>query len=187
MINLTPKQEAYFKALTVSLEHDTGKSLASWIDLVRDECPETTRQGRAAWLKAHHGLSQTRIRQILNEFLPPDAGWTNPEALRTALWKTPASVALLTAFESLITHLPDVVPTQRKGYSAFSRDYQFAALKPIKGGVRIGLALPVESDSRLMPAHREKWSERLRSSLIVTSTAAILQLKPLVDRAHKNS
>ncbi|WP_438846398.1 DUF4287 domain-containing protein, partial [Asticcacaulis taihuensis] len=137
MINLTPKQEAYFKALTVSLEHDTGKSLASWIDLVRDECPETTRQGRAAWLKAHHGPSQTRIRQILNEFLPPDAGWTNPEALRTALWKTPASVALLTAFESLITHLPDVVPTQRKGYSAFSRDYQFAALKPIKGGVRI--------------------------------------------------
>jgi hypothetical protein len=187
MINLTPKQEAYFEALTASLERDTGKSLVMWIDIVRDECPETTRQGRAAWLKAHHGLSQTRIRQILNEFLPPDAGWTHPEALRAALWKTPASLALLTAFESLIAHLPDVVPTQRKGYSAFSRDYQFAALKPVKGGVRIGLALPVESDSRLMPAHREKWSERLQSSLIVTSTAAILRLKPLVDRAHKNS
>ena len=187
MINLSPKQEAWFAALNASLERDTGKTLAAWIDIVRDECPEATRQGRAGWLKARHGLSQTRIRQILNEFLPPDAGWTHPEVLRAALWKTPASLALLTAFESLIAHLPDVVPTQRKGYSAFSREYQFAALRPVKGGVRIGLALSVEYDSRLRPAHREKWSERLQSSLIVTSTAAILRLKPLVDRAHKNS
>ncbi|MGN6209023.1 DUF5655 domain-containing protein [Asticcacaulis sp.] len=187
MINLTPKQEAWFAALSASLERDTGKTLAAWIGIVRDECPETTRQGRAGWLKTYHGLSQTRIHQILNEFLPPDSGWTNPDALRAALWKTPASLALLTAFESLIAHLPDVIPTQRKGYSAFSRDYQFAALKPVKGGVRIGLAVPVESDARLMPARREKWSERLQSSLIIISTAAISQLKPLVDRAYKNS
>lgn len=187
MLNLTPKQEAYFAALTASLERDTGKSLAAWIHIVRDECPETTRQGRVGWLKAQHGLSQTRVHQILNEFLPSDAGWTNPESLRASLWKTPASLALLHAFESLTAQLPDVVPTQRKGYSAFSRDYQFAALKPVKGGVRIGLALPPESDSRLMPAIREKWSERLHSSLAVTSTAAMPELMTLVERAHRAS
>ena len=187
MINLTPKQEAYFTALTASLERDTGKTLAAWIGIVRDDCPETTRQGRADWLKTHHGLSQTRVHQILNEFLPPGAGWTNPDALRAALWKTPASLSLLTTFESLTSQLPDVVPTQRKGYSAFSRDYQFAALKPAKGGIRIGLALPPDSDPRLAPAHREKWSERLQSSLTVTSPAAVSELSLLVKRAHENS
>ncbi len=187
MSNLTPKQEAWFAALTASLERDTGRSLAGWIEIVRDECPETTLRARAAWLKAHHGLSQTRVRQILNEFLPQGAGWTNPDVLRAALWKTPASLALLTAFESLTARLPDVVPTQRKGYSAFSRDYQFAALKPVKGGVRIGLALSPDSDPRLSSAHREKWSERLHSSLTVPSPAAVFELFPLVERAHENS
>jgi hypothetical protein len=187
MVNLTPRQEAYFAALTASLERDTGKTLEAWIDTVRNDCPETTRQGRAGWLKAHHGLSQTRVHQILNEFLPPDSGWTNPDALRAALWKTPASLALLTTFESLTAKLPDVVPTQRKGYSAFSRDYQFAALKPIKGGVRIGLALPPESDPRLSPAYREKWSERLQSTLTVASPVAVSGLFSLVQRAHENS
>ena len=56
MINLTPKQEAWFAALSASLERDTGRTLAAWIDIVHDECPETTRQGRAGWLKTHHGL-----------------------------------------------------------------------------------------------------------------------------------
>ena len=187
MSHLTPKQEAWFAALTASLERDTGKTLAAWIEIVRNECPETTRQARAAWLKTRHGLSQTRVHQILNEFLPSDAGWTNPDALRTSLWKTPASLALLTAFEALIARLPEVIPTQRKGYSAFSRDYQFAALKPIKDGVRIGLALPPEQDPRLAPAHREKWSERLHSSLTVASPAAISELFRLVESAHDNS
>ena len=186
MINLTPKQEAYFTALTASLERDTGKTLAVGIDIVRLECPETTRHARAAWLKSHHGLSQTRVHQILNECLPPGAGWTNPDALRTALWKTPASLALLTAFESLTARLPDIVPTQRKGYSAFSRDYQFAALKPVKGGVRIGLAVPPQSDPRLFPAYNERWSERLYSSLTVTSPAAVSDLYPLIERAYEN-
>jgi hypothetical protein len=187
MVNLTPRQEAYFSALTANLERDTGKPLTAWIDIVRYQCPETTRHGRAGWLKTHHGLGQTRIHQILNEFLPPDAGWTNPDALRAALWKTPASLALLTAFENLTAQLPDVVPTQRKGYSAFSRDYQFAALKPVKDGVRIGLALPPDCDPRLLPAHREKWSERLQSSLTAASPAAVSALFTLVTRAHKNS
>ena len=187
MINLTPRQEAYFTTLTASLERDTGKTLAAWIDIVRLECPETTRHARAAWLKSHHGLSQTRVHQILNEFLPPRAGWTNPDALRAALWKTPASLAILTAFEALTIQLPDVIPTQRKGYSAFSRDYQFAALKPVKGGIRIGLALPPEYDPRLMPAHREKWSERLHSILIAASPAAVSDLFLLVKRAYEGS
>ncbi len=187
MINLTPKQEAWFAALTASLERDTGKTLAVWIEIVRTECPETTRQARAAWLRIHHGMSQTRVHQILNEFLPPGAGWTNPDALRAALWKTPTSQALLTAFESLTAQLPDVIPTQRKGYSAFSRDYQFAALKPVKDGVRIGLAVPPQSDPRLSPANNEKWSERLHSSLTMASPAAVSDLFKLVESAYKNS
>jgi len=187
MINLTPKQEAYFTTLTASLERDTGKSLSAWIEIVRLECPETARHARAGWLKDRYGLDRTRIYQILNEILPPDAGWTDPDALRDALWKTPASLTFLTAFEALTARLPDVIPTQRKGYSAFSRNDQFAALKPVRGGVRIGLAVPPQDDPSLFPAHNERWSARLQSSLTVSSADAIQGLLPLVKRAHEYS
>jgi hypothetical protein len=64
--------------------------------------------------------------------------------------------------------------TQRKGYTAWSRNVQFAALKPIKGGtVRLGIAVPPESDSRLSPPKNESWSERLKSVTPLASPADI--------------
>ena len=56
-----------------------------------------------------------------------------------------------------------LVQGQRKGYTAWSRDVQFAATRPLKGGrALLGLKLDPAVSPRLTPSlRRESWSERL--------------------------
>lgn len=172
--NLTPRQQAWFASVEASLERDTGKPLAQWVDIVRRECPEKTSGKQAAWLKAAYGLGVNRAAQILNAAFPPPPGSDTPEAERAALWADPASSAILMAFEAAIASIPDVIPTQRKAFTAWSRKVQFAALKPMRGGgALLGLALAPESDSRLMPARKDSWSERLKSCVALQAPADI--------------
>jgi len=63
-----------------------------------------------------------------------------------------------------------VVAGQRKGYSAWSRKVQFAAVRPVKRSyAELGLALPSDAGARLTAAKKESWSERLTSSLTLNS------------------
>ncbi|MBW8881624.1 MAG: DUF4287 domain-containing protein, partial [Asticcacaulis sp.] len=74
--------------------------------------------------------------------------------------------------ESLISQIPDVVPTHRKGYSAWSRKVQFAALKPVRGGMaHLGLAVTPDADQRLIAPGKESWSERLKAKLVLENPA----------------
>lgn len=58
----------------------------------------------------------------------------------------------------------------RKGFTAFSRNFQFAAVRPVKGGAaRLGLAVEPGADPQLVPARNEGWSERLHAALPLTS------------------
>jgi hypothetical protein len=167
--NLTERQQKWFASVQASLERDTGKTLAEWVEIVRRDCPETTTGKQSAWLKANYGIGVNRAAQILDALNPAGRG-DDPETLRTALWKDAQSTAILHALEALIAQIPDVVPTQRKGYSAWSRKIQFAALKPVRGGqASLGLALPPETDPRLEPCGKESWSERLKSKITLTS------------------
>jgi hypothetical protein len=65
--------------------------------------------------------------------------------------------------------LPDVIVGQRKGYTAFSRKLQFAALKPAKQGALLGLALEPSIGRGLAPSARQGWSERLLSQIALNS------------------
>lgn len=164
MANLTPRQEKWFASVKASLERDTGKPLDEWVEIVTRDCPETERRKREAWVKDTYGVSGIRAGQIVNAAWPEVDPWDDPEKARAMLWTDPQSTAILHAFESAIAGIPDVLMTQRKGYTAWSRNVQFAALKPIKGGaVRLGLAVPPDSDSRLGIPKNESWSERLKS------------------------
>ncbi len=173
--NLTPRQQKWFASVAAGLERDTGKPLDAWVGIVRAECPETTTGRRKAWLKERYGIAQNRAAQILDAAFPP-AGpqWDEPAALRAALWTDPASTAILEALERAVAVFPDLVPTQRKGYSAWSRNVQFAALKPLKGGkASLGLAVPPEADPRLTPCKNDSWSERLKAKLTLDNPADI--------------
>lgn len=166
---LTEQQKKWFASVRAGLEKETGKSLAEWIAITKT-CPETKHRARLQWFKEKHGLLQNRASYVLSEAFPPEAGWDEPEALKNALWTDPASRAIFDAVEGLVRTLPDIVTGQRKSFSAWSRNYQFAAMRPMKGGkARLGLAVPPETDPALEPAKNEGWSERLTSATVLNS------------------
>lgn len=169
---LTAPQQKWFASVRDGLQRETGKSLAEWVAIART-CPQTAHRARLAWFKETHGLLQNRASYVLGEAYPSAAGWSEPDTLRGALWTDPASRAILDAVEALVLTLPDVVVGQRKGFSAWSRTYQFAAMRPLKGGLaRLGLAVEPGADPVLEPARKEGWSERLKAAMVLSAPAA---------------
>jgi hypothetical protein len=168
--NLTERQKKWFASVQASLERDTGKTLAEWVAIART-CPETSPKARSVWLREHHGLGANRGAQVLYAAFPPEMGWDDAPALRAALWKDPASTAIFEAVEARVKALPKLVTGQRKGFSAWSREFQFAAVKPTKGGTALlGLAVTADASPRLTQANgREGWSERLKSKIALSS------------------
>jgi hypothetical protein len=184
---LSPRQEKWFASVRASLERETGKTLDEWVVIAR-ACPEAKPRARAQWLKDNHGLGQNRAMQVLGVAFPTGMGWDEPEKLRKALWTDPAATAILEAVERSAVALPDVVIGQRRTFTAFSREYQFAAIKPGKAGQAVlGLAVAPDADPRLQPPKNESWSERLKSKLVLESPAqadaAVALLKASWERS----
>lgn len=186
---LTEQQQKWFASLRANLARETGKTLEQWVEIVRRECPETKPRARAAWLKAAYGLGQNRAANIFAVAYPETGGWDDASGLRAALWTDPASTAILEAVEAALADLPDLVTGQRKGYTAWSRKAQFAALKPIKSGhAALGLAVTPDASPRLSEPRNEVWSERLKSKLPITSPAEVDdQVKALLKAAWERS
>ena len=160
---LTERQKKWFATVQANFEKNTGKPLAAWVEIMKT-CPETAPRAQAAWLKAEYGIGQNHAAHILDACSPKDGmGWDEPEALRAALWKDPASLAILEAVERIAASDATVISGQRKGYTSFSRAVQFAATRPLKGGrALLGLKLEADASPRLSPSvRRESWSERL--------------------------
>lgn len=186
--HLTERQKKWFASVQASLERDTGKSLDEWVAIAKT-CPETTSGKQAAWLREHHGLGVNRASYVLSVAFPSSLGWDDAEGLRAALWKDPTSVSILEAIEAVLKDYPGLVTGQRKGFSAWSHGFQFAAARPIKGGkARLGLAVPPEADPRLEAAGKEGWSERLKAAVTLDSPDQIdAALKALLQQAWDNS
>ena len=169
---LTPRQQQWFASVRQGLEAETGRTLEQWAEIARG-CPETAHRARLGWLKAQHGLGQNRASLVLSAAFPSPAGWDAPDALEQALWTDGDGRAILAAVRRRAEVLPDVVCGQRKGFTAWSRGFQFAALRPVRGGARLGLALPADADPRLAPAAREAWSERLTAVTVLSVPADV--------------
>jgi hypothetical protein len=171
--NLTQRQQKWFASVRASLERDTGRSLAEWVEIAR-ACPETGHRARLKWFKDNHGLLQNRASQILSEAFPSLMAWSEPAALVEALWTDPACRAIYEALNGRAMALPDTVGTARKTYAAWSRKVQYAAARPVKGGrVMLGLAVAPETAPGLEPPRSESWSERLKSRVGIASPAEV--------------
>jgi len=176
--HLTARQEKWFASVREGLERDTGRSLAAWVEIAK-ACPET--KPRA--------LLQNRASYVLSEAFPSAETWAEPDALRAALWTDPGQVAILEAIEAAVRDLPQLIVGQRKTYTAWSSEFQFAAAKPVKGGVRLGLAVAPELDPRLEPRKAsEAWSERCKAVLVLSAPADVdAGLKALLRQAWEGS
>ena len=172
--HLTERQKKWFASVREGLARDTGKSLEDWVAIART-CSETTPRARLAWLKTHHGLGQNRATYVLSEAFPERRmAWDRPDDLRAALWTDPASTAILEALEAAVSDFDGLVTGQRKGFTAWSREFQFAAAKPVKGGtVVLGLALMLDASPRLSTPKNESWSERLKAKVALASPTEV--------------
>ncbi len=150
-----------------------GKTLAEWVAIART-CPETGQRAQLKWLKDNHGLLQNRAMWVLGEAFGREPGWSDPQALLDALWTDSAARAIMDAIDVAAATNPDTIRTVRKSYTAWSREFQYAAIRPIKsGGAMLGLALTPDADSRLSAPKNESWSERLKARLALTAPTDI--------------
>ena len=186
--NMTARQEKWFASVVESMERETGKSLDEWIAVART-CPETKPGARKAWLKTHYGLGTNRAGVILGKAFPAGAMWSKPDDLRGALWADAGSRAILEAVEAAVADYPGLVAAQRKGFNAFSREFQFAAIKPAKGGAAVlGLAVTPDADPRLAEPKTEGWSERLKAKVLLDGAAAVdASVEALLKQAWERS
>lgn len=173
-IQMTERQKKWFATVQANLEAQTGKPLDAWVEVLK-ACPETGPKKQAAWLKANHGLGINHASYVISVASPGGMGWDDPEGLRSALWKDAGSRAILEAVERIAAGVDGVIPTQRKGYTAWSRSVQFAAMRPLKGGrAMLGLKLEPGASARLAAAVRkESWSERLTAVVELDDAAAV--------------
>jgi len=186
--NLTERQQKWFASVRQGLERDTGKSLAEWAALART-CPETSHRARLRWFKETHGLLQNRASLVLDEAFGATMRWSDPDDLIAALWKAPTSRAILDRVAGLALHLPGTIQTARKGYTAWSRTVQYAALRPLKGGrAMLGLAIEPDADPRLTARGSQSWSERLTATATLDGPGAVDEtLAALIERAWARS
>ncbi|MGZ9100520.1 MAG: DUF4287 domain-containing protein [Brevundimonas sp.] len=154
---LTERQRKWFASVEANFETATGRPVAVWVDILKG-CPETRPKAQAAWLKATHGLGANHAAHILSAARPGDAmGWDDAEGLRAALWAEPRALAILEALERAAAGVEGVISGQRKGYTAFSRAVQFAAIRPLKGGrALLGLKLDPALSPRLAAGVRRE-------------------------------
>ncbi len=182
---LTDRQRAWFASVRDGLQRDTGKSLEAWAEIAL-ACPETAHRARLKWFKDVHGLGQNRAAQVLSAAFPsPESEDDDADPL----WADPAQAAIYQAVAALALALPDVKAGRRKAFSPFSRNFQFAALSPVKaGGVRLGLALTPDASPRLQAPQREGWSERLKAVVVLASVEAVdSEIEALLHRAWDGS
>ncbi len=185
---LTDRQKKWFASVREGLVRDTGKTLAQWAAIART-CPETTTAARCRWLKANYGIGVNRAATIFDAAFPNSIGWDDPDAMLDGLWKDAGLRAIYDRIERAATALDGTVGGARKTFSAFSRKVQYAAARPHKGAVRLGLAIPPGSDKRLEPARpNEGWSARLKSVATLTKPTDVdAALKTLLKAAWENS
>ena len=185
---MTARQEKWFASILESMERETGKTLDEWVAIAR-ACPETKPGKRKAWFKATHGIGTNRASVILGRAFPETAHWAEPDNLRGALWADAGARAILEAVEAAVADFPGLVSAQRKGFTAFSREFQFASARPVKGGlVRLGLAVEPSADPRLEPPKNEGWSERLKAVLVLSAPSAVdAGVKALLKQAWERS
>jgi hypothetical protein len=186
---LTAQQQKWFASVREGLVRDTGKTLDQWAVIAR-KCPETKSGARVKWLKEKHGLGVNRAAAVLDAAFGGDTmGWDDPKALIAGLWKNPADLKIHDALVEAVKKFDGAIIGERQTFTGFSHKYQFAAARPAKDGVRLGLAVDPKSSKRLSPPKKnEGWSDRNKAVAVLTSTKDIdTELKKLLKAAFDAS
>lgn len=170
---LTERQRKYVAAMARNLEKNSGRTLSEWLVLAR-ECPESAPRARLRWFKQTYGLQQNYAMHVFDHLeSAQEKAAASPARLRAQLWSQAAAAQILIALEQAVAGCPGLVVGQRKTYTVWSRSFAFAAARPVRSQVRLGLALEAKTDARLEVNRREGWSERLKATLLLSEPAQV--------------
>ena len=133
------------EAIVRNLPARTGRSLQQWLDLLAQDGPADARE-QVAWLQRTHGLGRVTAQVVVGHAGGRDvldvAAYDAPDTLVAGLFGPPGS-ALRLRYEALRAEIEAAVPGARvtacKGYVGFSARRQFAAVRPRRGGLELGL------------------------------------------------
>ena len=166
-----PKSPAEMEeAIIANLPAKTGRSLVDWITFIESEGPNEKKE-RAEWLKRAHGLGHFQADTILKRMETDASDYADENALMDGLFKG-QDAHLRPVYESIqskIHTLGDDVDAQvRKTYISFFRGKQFLVVKPVKGSLILGLALPGDFRAgRLQSAEKLGGSDRITFQIVI--------------------
>jgi hypothetical protein len=166
----------YMQKMVESMKERTGRDLAEWVVEVRTNLPaELKGRTRFQWLKDVYGLGQNSVHVILNEMAgkgPEEAAKSDNAKVENLFVNENATIKPLydELSAELLKRYTDLVLRPCKTYIPYYRQKQVLFIKPLKGALHIGVALPSdESHPLLQPARGLGGPERITQKLVITS------------------
>jgi hypothetical protein len=174
-----------------NLQAATGKSLAEWVRIAK-ACPHEAVNDRLKWLREKHGLKMARAGTVLEAAFGTSLfGEDDPAALVDALFGKSFGDqrAIYDAVAEFAVKLGDVTISPRKSYVPFYRKTQFAALRPSKTGLQVGLAFKaLPKSDRLEPVKNLGGGERITHAVVLSNVRAFdAAAKALLRQAHSEN
>jgi hypothetical protein len=166
------KLQQYFASLEANLHKATGKSMAQWVKIAK-ACPHDKPGARLKWFKQEHGLGQSRAGFILwRAFGQGSMGEEDPNKLVDTLFAKSfaAQRPLYDKVASFVEKFGEGTLSPRKGYIALYRLKQYAAIKPSKDGLLVGLAMQkYPKSTRLVDTKNLGGGDRNKKALLLAS------------------
>ena len=162
--------EQYITSQVARLEKATGKSIAQWIRIAR-KCPPGTVPERLRWFRLHHGLGPARAALVLGRAFGVAALAEPAPADPLARLFTEKFKTQRAAFDAVLRFVKRLGPgtvKPGKGYVSLYRLKHYAALKPGRTGLVVGLALAkYPRDAGLVEVKRFGGNPRIRRALVL--------------------
>jgi predicted transport protein len=179
------------QGVKANLETATGKSLSEWIRIAK-ACPHEGVNDRLNRLREEHGLKMARAGTVLEAAFGTSLfGENDPAALVDGLFGKSFGVqrVIYDAVAQFAVALGDVTISPRKSYIPFYRKTTFAALRPSKQGLQVGLAFKARPKSqRLEPVKNLGGGERISHAVVLADLRAFdSAAKTLLRQAYSEN
>ncbi len=178
-------------AVIENLPAKTGKTLEEWVRLVKNEAP-ADKKLRLDWLKNTYRLGHIQANIILSIADTGKSTYADAGSLMQNLFagENTGAAPLYQLMRKLAASIgSDIKVSVNRTYISFKRKQVFMTLKPVKGVLIIGMALPEEIENdRLTRARFLGTPHRINLQVSVREPGEVDgDLKFLIKKAYEGS
>lgn len=164
------KIKQYIASVETRLAKATGKTMAQWVRVAK-KCPHIRPADRLRWLRSEHGLPLSHAGIVLGRAFGLAALETKRPAGGVDQLFSGKFLAQKPVFEAVVAwsaRLGSGTTKIRRGYVGLHRLKQYAAVKPSRRGLLLGLALKkYPKSSALREVKALGGCERIRRALVL--------------------